>query len=135
MKRIYMKEFLRLPTPTDLKNIVKLHQSAHSVNGLVLGSLECTHTFWKNCSKALQGLYKGKESKPLIVLEALADYRLFLWHPLYGYTLTLNDTILSLSPLMSRLTDGTFHQLEEETGVAPFEIMDGEFDYQSLLSC
>jgi hypothetical protein len=127
MKRIYMKEFLRLPPAADLKNIVTLHQSVHIVNGL-LGSLDCTHTFWKNCPKAWQGSYKGKESKPCIVLENVSDYGWFLWHALYGHTGTLNDTtILSFSPLISRLTDGTFHQVEEEAGVIPFKIMDEEF--------
>jgi hypothetical protein len=32
IKRVYMKEFLRLPTATDLKNIVKLNKSVHSVD-------------------------------------------------------------------------------------------------------
>jgi hypothetical protein len=88
----------------------------------LLVSLDCTHTFWKNCpTKAWQGSYKGKEAQPLIVLEAVADYGLSLWHALYGYTGTLNDTtILSLCPLMSRVTEGTFHQVEEEAGVIPF---------------
>jgi hypothetical protein len=39
MKTIFMKEFLRLPTAADLKNIVKLHQSVHSVDGLDKSSL------------------------------------------------------------------------------------------------
>jgi hypothetical protein len=50
---------LRLPTATDLKNIVKLHKAAHIVEGMI-GFLDCTHTFWKNCPKAWQGSYKGK---------------------------------------------------------------------------
>jgi hypothetical protein len=50
MRTIYMKEFLRLPTATDLKSIVKLHKAAHSVDGMI-GSLDCTHTFWKNCPR------------------------------------------------------------------------------------
>jgi hypothetical protein len=29
-------------------------------------------------------LYKGKESKPSIVMESIADYFLFLWHASYG---------------------------------------------------
>jgi hypothetical protein len=58
-RTIYMKEFLRLPTATNLKNIVKLHKSVHSVDGMI-GSLDCTHMFWKNCPKAWQGSYKGK---------------------------------------------------------------------------
>jgi hypothetical protein len=131
MKQIYMKKFLRLPTETDLKNIAKLHQSVHSVDGL-LGSLDCTHAFWKNCPKPWQGSCKGKELKPLIVLEAVAGYGLFLWHALYGYTGMCNDTtILSLFPLMDKLTDGMFHEVEEEAGVIPFEITDDEFTKKS----
>jgi hypothetical protein len=57
MRRIYMKVFLRLPTATDLKNIAKLHKATHSVDGMI-GSLDYTHTFWKNCPKAWQGSYK-----------------------------------------------------------------------------
>jgi hypothetical protein len=54
MRSIYMKEFLRHPTAADLKNIVKLHKCVHSIDGMI-GSLDCTHTFWKNCPKAWQG--------------------------------------------------------------------------------
>jgi hypothetical protein len=128
MRTIYMKDFLRLPTATDLKNIVKLHKAAHGVDGMI-GSLDCTHTFWKNCPKAWQGSYKGKESKPSIVMEAIADYFLFLWHASYGYTGTLNDnTILYLSPFMDRLLDGTFHVLEAEATVVPFMIKEEQFN-------
>ena len=40
---LYMKDFLRLPTSADLKNIVKLHKHVHRVDGL-FGSLDCSHT-------------------------------------------------------------------------------------------
>jgi hypothetical protein len=81
----------------------------------MIGSLDCTHTFWKNCPKAWQGSYKGKESKPSIIMESIADYFLFLWHASYGYTGTLNDnTILHLTPFLDRQLDGTFHDLEAE---------------------
>jgi hypothetical protein len=128
MRSIYMKETLRLPSATDLKNIVKLHKSVHSVDGMI-GSLDCTHAFWKNCPKALQGLYKGKESKPSIVMESIADYFLFLWHASYGYTGALNvNTILYLSPFMGRLLDGTFHEVEAEAAVVPFLIKEELFN-------
>jgi hypothetical protein len=128
MRSGYMKEFLRLPTATDLKSIVKLHKSVHSVDGMI-GSLDCTHTFWKNCPNAWQGLYKGKESKPSIVMESIADYFLFLWHASYGYTGTLNDnTILHLSPFMDRLLDGTIHEVEAEAAVVPFFIKEEQFN-------
>jgi hypothetical protein len=127
IKLIYMKEWLRLPTATDLKSILLLHKTVHGVEGM-MGSLDCSHTYWKNCPKAWQGSYKGKEKMPSIVLEAICDYRLFFWHVSYGYTGNLNDrTILSLSPLFDRLLDGSFHQLEVESGVVPFKILEEEF--------
>jgi Plant transposon protein len=127
IKLIYMKEWMRLPTASDLKSILLLHKTVHGVEGMV-GSLDCSHTYWKNCPKAWQGSYKGKEKMPSIVLEAICDYHLFFWHVSYGYTGNLNDrTILSLSPLLDRLIDGSFHQLEEEAGVVPFKILEEEF--------
>jgi hypothetical protein len=96
----------------------------------MIGSLDCTHTFWKNCPKAWQGSYKGnKESKPSIVMESIADYYLFLWHASYGYTGTLNgNTILSLSPFMEKLLDETFHQVEADAAVIPFLIKEEQFN-------
>ena len=129
IKLLYMKEFLRLPTKQDLKSILLLHKTVHGVDGMV-GSLDCSHTYWKNCPKAWQGSYKGKEHMPSIVLEAICDYHLFFWHASYGYTGNLNDrTILSLSPLMDRLLDGSFHQLEQEAGVVPFRIGLQQFNH------
>jgi hypothetical protein len=62
-------------------------------------------------------------------MESVADYFLFLWHALYGYTGTLNDnTILHLSPFMDRLLDGTFHELKAEAAVVPFMIKEEQFD-------
>jgi hypothetical protein len=84
IKLVYMKEYLRLPTSADLKAITNLHKSIHGVEGMV-GSLDCTHTYWKNCPKAWQGSYKGKERKASIALEAMSDYHLFFWHVAYGY--------------------------------------------------
>jgi Plant transposon protein len=88
--RRYTQEFLRCPTEDDLRKITKLHKQVHGVDGM-LGSLDCTHTFWKNCPKGWQGSYKGKEGKPTIAMEAMADYQVFFWHASYGYTGTLND--------------------------------------------
>ena len=101
---------------------MKLQIAAHSVDGM-FRSLDCTHTYWKNCPKAWQGSYKGKEKKCSIVLEAVADYNMFFGHASYGYCGTLNDiNILNLSPLLERLVDGSFEKLEKEAGVVPYDI-------------
>ncbi len=60
MEDVYAKEYLRLPTPADLKPITKLHDATHGVDGM-LRSLDCMHTLWKNCPVAWQGSFKGKE--------------------------------------------------------------------------
>jgi hypothetical protein len=126
--KIYQQEYLRLPTPSDLKAITKLHKYAHEVDGM-FGSLDCCHTIWKNCPYGWQGSFQGKEGKPSIVLEAIADYHLWFWHVSYGYAGTLNDiNILNLSPFLHSLLDGTFENLEAEAGILPFKISGMDFD-------
>jgi hypothetical protein len=44
-----------------------------------------------NCPVAHHGQYQGKEGKPTIVVEALADYNLYAWHAVFCYAGTLND--------------------------------------------
>jgi hypothetical protein len=102
-----------------------------SVFWIITKAKTTTTSLRSSCPKAWQGSYKGKESKPLIVLEAVAGYGLFLCHASYGYNETL--PFFFLSPLMSGLTDRTFHQVEEEVGVILFEIMDE--DFTKVFSC
>jgi hypothetical protein len=133
VKLCYEEEFLRLPTKDDIKAITRLHKSVHRVDGM-FGSLDCSHTYWKNCPKAWQGSYEGKENRPSIVLEAICDYHLFFWHASYGYAGTMNDlNILCLSPFQDRLVNGQFHELEIESGAVPYKILEQEFDKLFLL--
>jgi len=119
IRDLYAPEYLRHPTSDDVKSISKLHKAAHHFPGM-FGSLDCMHTHWKNCPVAWQGSYKGKEKKPTIVLEAISGYHMWFWHAAYGYAGNLNDkTILSLSPFLSMLLDGTF--AEREKSVTPFK--------------
>ena len=86
---VYKKEYLRVPTQADLKALSTLHEAVHEVPGM-FGSLDCMHTFWKNCPVAWHGSYKnGKYSGPSIILEAVADHHMWLWHASYGYAGTL----------------------------------------------
>jgi hypothetical protein len=130
---IYKKEFLRLPTAADLQSIDRLHKFVHGVSGM-LGSLDCTHTYWKNCPKAWHGSYVGKEGQPSIVMEAVSDHHLYIWHAAYGYTGTMNDLIiLNLSPLLERMVDGTLEALEKEAGIVPYQLSGEEFTKSFLL--
>jgi Plant transposon protein len=92
----------------------------------MIGSLDCMHTYWKNCPVAWQQSFKGKESGPTIVLEAIADYNLWFWHTSYGYTGAMNDlNILNISLFLAKLTNGAFAIVEKEGGVIPYSI-DGQ---------
>ena len=74
---VYKKVYMQLPTPSDVKAIFELHKHQHKIN-VMGGSLDCIHTFWKNCYVAWQGNFDGKEKRPSIVLEAACDYHLWL---------------------------------------------------------
>ena len=133
VKTIYMREFLRVPDDVDLRNIEKLHLNVHGVHGM-LGSLDCSHTKWKNCPKAWAGSYQGKENSPSVVLEGISDYHMFFWHASYGYAGTLNDkTIFDLSPFQECLLDGSFEERERQSGVVPYRIADEEFNKMFVL--
>lgn len=128
--RQFSDEYLRLPTSHDVYSITTLHARVHGVDGM-LGSLDCMHTHWKNCPVAWHQSYKGKEKKATVVLEAVADHNLWFWHAAYGFTGSLNDiNILNLSPLLRRITDGSFTKIEEDSGVVPFSIegVEKQFD-------
>jgi hypothetical protein len=131
IQQVYKPEYLRLPTKEDVKALSKLHKAVHQFEGM-FGSLDCMHTVWKNCPIGWQGSYTGKEKKPTIVLEAISDHHLWFWHAAYGYAGVLNDTtILSLSPFMSSLVDGSFQEIEKEA--VPFLIGDEAFTKMYIL--
>lgn len=131
MKKLYEGEYLRLPTTVDLKSIVLLHNNTHEIDGM-FGSLDCMHTYWKNCPKAWEGQFKGKEERASIVLEGIADYHMWFWHASYGYAGTLNDlNILNLSPFLESLTDGSFAELEKS--VVPYKIGNEVFEKLFIL--
>ena len=76
---IFGEQYLRSPTPEDCQNLMQMHGEKHGFPGK-LGSIDCMHWEWKNCPTAWKGAYTtGYKSKnPTIILEAVADYRLWI---------------------------------------------------------
>ncbi|KAG7356449.1 plant transposon protein [Nitzschia inconspicua] len=133
IQTLYMEEYLRVPTVEDLKGINKLHQHRYGVAGMI-GSLDCSHTYWKNCPKAWQGSYIEKEKKATIVMEAVCDYHLWIWHVSYGYAGSLNDlNILNASPFLQAMTGWDLDKIEEEAGTVPYTISGEEFRKMFIL--
>ena len=100
--------YLRKMSRADAKRVTDMHYRQHGVIGMI-GSLDCMHVFWRLCPVAWQGQQIGKEKKPSIVLEAMADYNLWIWHASFGWAGSLNDiNIWDRSPLLKSWLDGTF---------------------------
>jgi Plant transposon protein len=126
---VFRSIYLRSMSRADARNGSALHKEKHGVEGMV-GSLDCMHIYWKNCPVAWQGQFKGKEESPSIVLEAFADFNLFIWHAAFGYAGTQNDiNIWEQSPLLESWLDGSWATNVDFT----FRIGDKEFSQLYLL--
>jgi hypothetical protein len=95
---LYANKYLRKPTADDLTRMLDIND-ARGFPGCI-GSLDCMHWVWKNCPSAFAGQYKGKEKKPTVVLEAVADQRLWIWHVFFGTAGALRApaSVRNLSP-------------------------------------
>jgi hypothetical protein len=92
----------------DSRRLSNIHFYHHGVPGM-LGSLDCMHIGWHLCPIALQGQCEGKEIKPCLILEALVDYTLWLWHSCFNHPKSLNDiNVLDRSLLLQQFLVGTF---------------------------
>lgn len=107
-----------------------MHQHVHDVPGM-LGSLNCSHTFWKNFTKGFQGSYVGKPKKPTIILELVCDYNLWIWHhATFGRILWVaqwHQRIEFVAFLGRHIGRFFFEKAEKEAGVAPYKIAGESF--------
>ena len=100
--------YLRPLNRVDARRVVQHHLDQHGVAGMI-GSLDCMHLVWRTCPMAWHGQFKGKEKVATVVLEALADNTLWIWHANFGAPGTLNDiNIWDRSPLYESFINGQF---------------------------
>jgi Plant transposon protein len=100
-------EYLREPTENDMKRILVINEPRGFPG--CLGSLDCQHWEWKNCPVAWAGQFKGKEKKPIVAMEAIADGELWIWHLSVGHPGSMNDlNIMNVSRTIQRLLSGQF---------------------------
>ncbi|XP_071683795.1 uncharacterized protein [Lolium perenne] len=68
---------------------------------------DCMHCAWKNCQFAHQGMYKGRKGACSVMLEAVADQDLWLWHAFFGMAGSHNDiNVLHFSDVLQKLIEG-----------------------------
>jgi len=108
------REYLREPTPADLKKHMDINQ-ARGFPGM-FGSLDCTHWTWGKCPVAWQGQYQDRDGNRSIVLEAVATSDLWIWHAFVGVPGSCNDiNVFDRSTLMVKYTS-------DMSRVASFEV-------------
>ncbi|GJT31199.1 ALP1-like protein [Tanacetum coccineum] len=89
--RLDAGDFLRRPTATDIQKTYELHEEKHGLPGM-LESIDCMHWDWKNCPKSLHGQFKRSTNKyPTLMLEVVADQKLWIWHAYFGVPGANND--------------------------------------------
>ncbi|GJX27370.1 ALP1-like protein [Tanacetum coccineum] len=73
----------------------------------MLGSIDCMHWEWKNCPKSLHGQFKKRDHKyPTLMLEAVVDQKLWIWHAYSGVPRANDDlNVLYGSPLFDDKLD------------------------------
>ena len=102
---IFSTQYLRSPTTNDIARLLYIGEQ-HGFPAM-LGSLDCMHWKWKNCPTGWSGSYSGRSGSPTIILEAVADYDLWIWHAYFGLLGSNNDiNVLDSSHLFYNLTQG-----------------------------
>ncbi|XP_050108562.1 uncharacterized protein LOC126587529 [Malus sylvestris] len=70
--QLYKEEYLREPNQEDLNRLLRKAED-RGFSGMI-GSLDCMHWDWKNCTTRWQGGFSGRSRKPTVVLDAIASY-------------------------------------------------------------
>ncbi|XP_062086372.1 uncharacterized protein LOC133792481 [Humulus lupulus] len=102
---VFGARYLRSPNADDVARL--LHIGDRRGFPGMLGSLDCMHWKWKNCPNAWGGQYDGRSGSPTIILEAVADYDLWIWHAYFGLPGSNNDiNVLEASYLFANIAEG-----------------------------
>ncbi|XP_058222952.1 uncharacterized protein LOC131332670 [Rhododendron vialii] len=102
---IFSDEYLRSPTSDDIARLLVVGERRRFPG--MLGSIDCVHWKWKNCSTAWKGMYSGHIREPTVILEAVASYDRWIWHSYFGLPGGNNDiNVLKRSSVFTELAQG-----------------------------
>ena len=110
IRACFEEEYLRQPTHNDIVTQMTVNQDRGWPG--MFGSIDCMHWKWKLCPVALQWSYQDKNKNRSIILEAVCDYRLWIWHAFFGIPGGNNDlNVLDRSPLVRNILTGNANGL------------------------
>jgi len=96
---------LRGPTPAELTTILQ-RNAERGMQGCI-GSLDYSHWEWHQCPTGMAGSYQSRKGKRGIVVEAVRDEHLWIWHLFVGAAGSLNDiNAIQHSPLYLDVSGG-----------------------------
>jgi hypothetical protein len=72
----FSAKYLRSPTQDDIARLLAICESC-GFSGM-LGSIDCMHWKWKNYPNAWKGMYSDHIYEPIIILEAVTSYDLWI---------------------------------------------------------
>jgi hypothetical protein len=126
VRRLYEAKYLRKPGRTDIQRLIEVNEK-RGFPGMV-GSIDCMHYVWDNCPVAWHSQFRDKDGKSSIVLEAIADEELWIWHAFFGLPGVNNDiNVLERSPLGLDLIDFKLHDVS-------FQVNGNEYRQPYLLA-
>ncbi|XP_047979165.1 uncharacterized protein LOC125221078 [Salvia hispanica] len=69
-----------------------MHETVHGFPG-ILGSIDCMHWEWKNSPTTWRDQFTSgyKGNHPTMILEAIADHQLWIWHAYFSVAGSNND--------------------------------------------
>ena len=74
--KVFAERYLRSPTSNDVDQLLHIGKNCNFPR--MLGSLDCIHWKWKNWPTAWAGQYAGRSGSPIIILEAITNYNLWI---------------------------------------------------------
>jgi hypothetical protein len=102
---IFGGEYLIEPNEVDTTGLLAIGERKGFPDNL--GSVDCMHWSWKNFPSSYQGMFTENVHEPTIILEAVVDKDLWIWHAFFGMPGSHNDiNILRQSSLFARLSEG-----------------------------
>jgi hypothetical protein len=98
----FEEQHMRQPSHADFEKQFAINHE-RGFPGM-FASLDCMHWEWKNCPVAWQGDFGDMDGKKSIILEAIADGGLHIWHAFFGIHGSNNDlNVLDRSPLVQNM--------------------------------